>query len=117
MQQASGISACIYGHSAVVYGGKHNRWIYYLDLLTLEWQADACTGVAPPPTLFHSAVIYDRYLYVCGGATLSEAAEEGGLPNVRPNIAYRSMRPLRMYRLDLAQLEWELIEVSGATPP
>ncbi|CUF44551.1 Hypothetical protein, putative [Bodo saltans] len=116
MQQASGISACIYGHSAVVYGGKHNRWIYYLDLLTLEWQADACTGVAPPPTLFHSAVIYDRYLYVCGGATLSEAAEEGGLPNVRPNIAYRSMRPLRMYRLDLAQLEWELIEVSGAIP-
>lgn len=117
MQQASGLSCCLYGHSAVVYGGKHNRWIYYLDLLTLEWQADACGGTAvPPPTLFHAAVMYDRFLYVCGGATLAEAAEDGGLPNVRPQVAYRSMRPLRMYRLDLAQLEWELVDVSGAIP-
>lgn len=116
MQQAAGLSTCLYGHSAVIYGGRQNHYLHYLDLLSLEWQVDRCGGSIPPPTLFQSAVVSDRYLYVCGGTTISEAADDSGIPNIRPSIAYRSMRPLRMYRLDMAQLEWELVEASGAVP-
>lgn len=116
MQRVSGIATSLYGSSVVLYGGRQRDQLWYLDLLSLEWHADVCEGTLPPATLFHAATVYSRHLVVCGGLSLVEVAEQEGLPRPPSSIPYKSMRPISLYRLDLAELQWMHVPCGGSVP-
>eukprot|EP00755_Sulcionema_specki_P025368 Sspe_Gene.83161::Locus_54550_Transcript_1_1_Confidence_1.000_Length_2287::g.83161::m.83161 len=89
-------SAVVYKGGMIVYG-SHLRCdsVYRLDFTTGEWKVVSCVGKRPPYRGGHSAVVYNKVMYVFGGESCGYVTDQ-------------------FYSLDLETYTWSRVNDNSA---
>ncbi|RNF00115.1 hypothetical protein TraAM80_07798 [Trypanosoma rangeli] len=99
---ANSLSAHVYHDNLLLFSGVSTDRLWWLNLPSLRWHEEVCSGVFPPPTRFHATALRGLRLYLSGGEPPSVATLCTAAISLEHDL-------LEVFVIDLQELHWETV--------
>ncbi|RNF26973.1 uncharacterized protein Tco025E_00778 [Trypanosoma conorhini] len=102
----SSLSAHVYRDNLVLISGLSTDRLWWLNLPSLRWHEEVCSGVFPPPTRFHATALHGSQLYLSGGEPHCVSTPGTAAAALAHDL-------LEVFVIDLQELHWGTVVCDG----